>query len=353
MNARDRVIPLIILCLALASVSFGCGRKTDPLTPDSPRPEAARDLTATVRDTTAYLSWSFPAMNIEGKPMAPGEIEGFRVYRAEIERKDRKPRYRLIAEVPMAEATIRGTAVTWPDSDLQYGRVYAYRVRADSVRGGTSDYSNEARAVPLPSLSPPANVKAQAGDGMIALRWDAVTTRTNGAAVGGYTGYNVYRGNEVGRVDVTPLNREPLAATGYRDTAVENGKQYFYRVRAVDSPVMPWRESEDSGEVFASPRDLTPPEPPQGITVVPGIGRVFLTWNENRERDLAGYQIYRSEKKGGTVERLTPSLIRRTTFSDESVKPGATYYYSLTAVDQSGNESARSGEFKASTEKIR
>jgi fibronectin type 3 domain-containing protein len=98
---------------------------------------------------------------------------------------------------------------------------------------------------------------------------------------------------------------------------------------------------------------MTPPVPPTGITVVPGIGRVFLTWNENQERDLAGYHVYRSVKAGGKQARLTGKPLDRTTFSDETVKQGATYYYSITAVDKSGNESARSKEKKTYTEKIR
>jgi len=356
MSKQGRMVPHIVVCLLLASALIGCGRKTDPLTPDSPRPEAVRDLNATVRDTIAYLSWTLPTKNIEGKPMDPGEMRGFRVYRAELDRGDRRPRFRQIGEILMenpALATVRGASVVWADKDLQYGRAYVYRIRADSQKGGTSDYSNEARVVPLPSLSPPRTVRAQAGDGAVALSWDTVITRTSGEAVQGYIGYNIYRGTEAGKIDDVPINREPLVANTYQDTAVENGKAYYYRVRAVDRPGTPWRESLDSEEAAAQPRDLTPPEPPQGLTVIPGIGRVFLTWNENRERDLAGYRVYRSGKKGGEAELLTESPIRRTTYSDETVRPGMTYYYSLSAVDRSGNESARSREIKTSTEKTR
>jgi bacillopeptidase F len=98
---------------------------------------------------------------------------------------------------------------------------------------------------------------------------------------------------------------------------------------------------------------MTPPDPPVNITVVPGVGRVFLTWNENKERDLAGYHVYRSTKSGGERERLTDKPLNRTTYSDETVKQGATYYYTVTAVDKSGNESGRSKEHKTYTEKLR
>jgi fibronectin type 3 domain-containing protein len=121
----------------------------------------------------------------------------------------------------------------------------------------------------------------------------------------------------------------------------------------VDSAAQPWRESLDSAEASAMPRDLTPPARPKGLTTVAGVGRVFLTWNENSERDLAGYHVYRSTRSGRDYERLTDKLLVRTTFSDETAKSGNTYYYVITAADKSGNESERSEERKAHVEKLR
>jgi fibronectin type 3 domain-containing protein len=124
-------------------------------------------------------------------------------------------------------------------------------------------------------------------------------------------------------------------------------------VRSVDSPALPWKESLDSAEASATPRDLTPPDRPTGLTVVPGVNRVFLTWNENKERDLAGYRVYRSTRSGRDYERLTDTLLVRTTFSDLTAKSGVTYYYVVTAVDKAGNESAWSEAKKAYIEKLR
>jgi fibronectin type 3 domain-containing protein len=113
----------------------------------------------------------------------------------------------------------------------------------------------------------------------------------DGSRYDGFVGYNVYRSAERGRIEKTPFNKEPLRTTSYKDTTAVNGKTYYYRIRSVDSPALPWRESLDSEEVSATPRDLTPPERPKGLTVVPGVNRVFLSWNENSERDLAGYYV--------------------------------------------------------------
>ena len=341
--------------LLLAAV-VACGRKTDPLTPDSPRPAAVTGIKAAVRDAVAYLSWPVPSKNVEGKALDPAEIRGFRVYRAEAGRDRKRPLYRQVAEISMANpapAEVRNGIVNWSDTGLQYGRVYVYRVRTYSVKGGVSGYSDEVRAAPLLSLSPPKNPAAEGGDSVVTLTWDAVTTKSDGSRHQGFVGYVVYRGTEPGKYDEAPLNKEPLTAGSYRDATAVNDKQYYYRVRTVDSPVRPWQESLDSREASAKPRDTTPPEPPTNITVVPGIGRVFLTWSENRERDLAGYHVYRAVKSGAGYERLTAKPLNRSTFSDETVKQGTTYFYFITAVDKSGNESRRSKEQKTYTEKIR
>jgi len=62
--------------------------------------------------------------------------------------------------------------------------------------------------------------------------------------------------------------------------------------------------------------------------------------------------VYRSTKSDRDYERLTDTVLSRTTFSDETVKPGVLYYYRITAVDGSGNEGPESEEKKAATEKL-
>jgi hypothetical protein len=357
MNTRSRrrcaLLCLALLCLAPAA---SCGRKTDPLTPPSPRSEAVKDVQAIVRDAVAFLSWPIPTKNVEGKDMSPAEIFGFRVFRADIVRDRKRARYRLAAEISLskpAPAEVRGGRVFWSDPNLRYGQVYGYRIRVVTVRGGMSQFSEEVRAAPLLSLAAPKTLSAVGGDGFNLLDWDPVTTRADGSTYEGFVGYNAYRGTEKGRHDETSLNKEPLRTNTYKDTSAVNGKTYYYIVRAVDSPIRPWKESLDSPEASAMPRDLTPPERPTGLTVVPGVGRIFLTWNENKERDLAGYHVYRSTRSRKDFRRLTDKPINRSTYSDETVKPGVSYFYAITAVDTSGNESPLSREQKAYAEKMR
>ena len=342
---------LVILAL------FGaCGWKALPQVPQSPRPESIKDIKAVTRDTIAFLTWSIPVRNIEGKSMSPADIRLFRIDRAEIKRDRKSPRYRFYVEIDMANptpASVRNGMVFWSDRNLKYDQMYGYRIRAISLRGGVSAWSSEVRIAPLLSLAIPKGFTAQGADSHDLLLWESITTRMDGSQYNGFVGYNVYRGTEKGHYEGNPLNKEPLRTNSFRDTAIENDKTYFYIVRSVDSPTPPWHESLDSNEVSATPRKLTPPAMPTGLTVVPGVDRVFLTWNENKETDLAGYNIYRTTSSGKNYEQLTEKLIARTTFSDETVKAGTTYYYVITAVDKSGNESARSVEKKAFVEELR
>ena len=138
------------------------------------------------------------------------------------------------------------------------------------------------------------------------------------------------------------MNQTPLTATRYEDRTFKFGEKYTYVVRAVSlGPLAKPVESLNSNSVELSQDDTYPPSTP--TLLPPGIaaGRIALFWTANPEPDLAGYLIYRSIDpnlpKDWTI--LTPSLLTRTTFTDENVEPGKTYYYYIRAVDTAGNKS--------------
>jgi hypothetical protein len=88
--------------------------------------------------------------------------------------------------------------------------------------------------------------------------------------------------------------------------------------------------------------DIYPPSAPSGVSIAAAPGRLALFFAANPESDVAGYLIHRSTDASLPRNRwilLTPSLSTRTTFSDENVDPGKTYYYYVIAVDTAGNKS--------------
>lgn len=69
---------------------------------------------------------------------------------------------------------------------------------------------------------------------------------------------------------------------------------------------------------------------------------VDLSWNASNSQNIAGYNVYRGAD-GVNWQRINSGgLIASTLYSDSTVSNGSTYYYSTTAVNTSGIESAKS-----------
>jgi fibronectin type 3 domain-containing protein len=63
---------------------------------------------------------------------------------------------------------------------------------------------------------------------------------------------------------------------------------------------------------------------------------------------IVGYNVYRGTISGGPYAKVTPSPVTSLGDTDSSVSSGQTYYYVVTAVDSSNNESADSNQAVAS-----
>ncbi len=83
--------------------------------------------------------------------------------------------------------------------------------------------------------------------------------------------------------------------------------------------------------------DTQPPSPPTGIVVINGDNRVDLSWAQNTEDDVAGYNIYTSSSYDGRYVLIGST--DKNYFVDLDVTNGNTYYYAVTAYDFNGNES--------------
>lgn len=80
------------------------------------------------------------------------------------------------------------------------------------------------------------------------------------------------------------------------------------------------------------------PQTPEGFTISPFSDRVELSWQKNPELDIAGYNIYRSEKEIIEDEPYI-SLHPDSYYSDYNLIENHYYYYAVTAVDNNKNES--------------
>lgn len=100
--------------------------------------------------------------------------------------------------------------------------------------------------------------------------------------------------------------------------------------------------------IFGS-EDATAPDPPRALSGTSLDGAVELTWDAVEADDLDGYNVYRSESSSEEVSDLSPinsELLSETSFTDNEVNNGTTYFYLVTALDEDDNESGASNEAK-------
>ena len=72
-----------------------------------------------------------------------------------------------------------------------------------------------------------------------------------------------------------------------------------------------------------------------------------LNWTASTSSGVAGYNVYRGTVSNGPYTKLTSALVVGTGYTDVSVQAGQTYYYVITAVDSTNNESAYSNQAPA------
>lgn len=119
------------------------------------------------------------------------------------------------------------------------------------------------------------------------------------------------------------------------------GTRYYATIVALDSA---GHESGPAPEQNAVPGML--PLAPDGISALPFFGGMAPAWLPNTELDLAGYNVYRSTVTGSGYAKVNGPLVADTTYRDSGLMSDTMYYYVVTAVDSSANESPHSTEVR-------
>jgi len=103
----------------------------------------------------------------------------------------------------------------------------------------------------------------------------------------------------------------------------------------------------DEIRVVRKKSDTQAPTSPQNVAAIIHDGLVELNWDDNAEADLAGYTVYRATNAVGPYSPLNSELLHASYHFDPTVVNGTLYYYKVTAVDSSSNESEPSGVVSA------
>lgn len=259
----------------------------------------------------------------------------------EILRKLRGDEFVGIAHSLLSPRVARLTGRWFLDTGVEHGSEYIYKVVYVDSRGKELFTIREKTAVTEIYPDPPYDVKAEVGDARLALTWDYPKWK-------GYSDlavqYFVYRKEGEGsfeRVNRKPIIRDNMYQPEYIDLWLKNGTEYSYYVTAVD-PL--GRQSQPSQTITAIPEDIVAPSIPQNLSVESGDGVVGLSWNMSVELDVVGYYVYRSLGLDKDFEKLNQNLISVESpfYIDSTITNGVQYFYAITAVDKSNNESPRS-----------
>jgi hypothetical protein len=82
------------------------------------------------------------------------------------------------------------------------------------------------------------------------------------------------------------------------------------------------------------------------IVIQPAANNVVdLSWEASSSGNVVGYNMYRSAN-GVTWNKINPSLIAGTVYSDSTVANNTTYFYAATSVNVSGVESTKTAPVK-------
>jgi peptidase C25-like protein/VCBS repeat protein/fibronectin type III domain protein len=110
------------------------------------------------------------------------------------------------------------------------------------------------------------------------------------------------------------------------------------------------RISNSQGLLSTQTIDLVRPAQPTALVASGAQSSISLKWTHSAVPDLAGYNVYRSTAVGGPFSKVNTVPTDRTSYyRDEGLSPLTRYYYKVSAVDSSGNESPQSLVAETST----
>jgi hypothetical protein len=224
-----------------------------------------------------------------------------------------------------------------------------YAVEVLNTRERSAGLSNQVLIPIAPTITPPQQLTVTVEADGVLISWTGADVPP--APQGLTYRHRIERSPAGANAYIALADVEPESEGFYLDKTFAWETKYDYRITSVtlvhSEGVNTAVEGADSKPVATFTRDIYPPAEPTGLQAVfSSIGQkpfVDLTWAPNMESDLAGYNVFRSVG-GSEPVKLNQQLVRVPSLRDDSVLPGKTYLYSISAVDLRGNESPRSAE---------
>ena len=215
-------------------------------------------------------------------------------------------------------------------SYLANGTTYYYKVRALKANGTASAYSSVVTITygTVPTPAAPAMRSAKADSAGITVSWD---TAANAVA------YNVYRTADAGSSWTQVASS--VKGSSYKDTTVQKGVKYGYKVRGVAADGKTLGPMSSTGVTAKVTAASTTPDyvKLKSAKSDPGNG-ILLTWES--AADAKTYNVYR-KVDGTSGWTLLASSVSGTSYRDTSGKRGTTYVYTVRGVAADGKTLSR------------
>ncbi|MCD6413831.1 MAG: fibronectin type III domain-containing protein, partial [Elusimicrobia bacterium] len=202
-----------------------------------------------------------------------------------------------------------------------------------------------------------ANVFNSAGDVAPAAPESVTVATSSGVVYLGWkqniepdiSGYYIERSTYSSTAGFQFLSNAAAQVVTYTDSGLKNGNTYYYRMKAYDKQNNYSDFSSPVSSGCPNPGDSTPPSMPTNLYARgAGTSGAKILWRAATEADTAGYNVYRGTFSSFAPEpasRLNSALVSKSlspSYTDLTAATGATYYYKITSVDNSLNESAPS-----------
>lgn len=223
----------------------------------------------------------------------------------------------------------KDTASSWGEvGKLMDNTTYYYQIRSINIVDVKSEESETISAVTKPMLDKVSGLRAIENQvQQVALSWYALDCKE----------YEIFRGESASKIEksIATVGSKTL---NYTDKNLENGKQYYYKVRAIDSFDLPGIFSPVVGA-----RTKPLPNKPTNLTHSLNGNQLILTWDQNSEPDVVSYKVMKKGFFSWTVAGET----QQNSYSPETaMEKGGEFLYKVIAVDKDGLESESSDETK-------
>ncbi|MFP5237420.1 MAG: fibronectin type III domain-containing protein [Acidobacteriota bacterium] len=336
--------------LALAAGLAGCGTPGPPQPPSLMLPAPVTDLSAVRTGDQVTLTWAMPRRTTDKvllKDLIPVHVC----------REEAGGACETAADMRLAPGkdgsfteTLRGGLATGAPRPLRYF------VELKNERGRSAGASNPAEVLAGQSPAAVSGFTAELRRDGVVLRWNAGQSDEAVRLHRVWLNPPLKKHENLAAPPPEPVEQNLLVAKDEGralDKAVSFGHQYQYQAQRIARVDLDGKTLELAGPLSAVVRvdvdDVFPPSVPTGLAAVAtpaangAPASIDLNWQPVSDANLAGYFVYRREgdqpwqRISGDKPLVPPA------FHDADVQAGHTFDYAVSAVSQTGHESARSG----------